>query len=120
MSAAANVEPRVGGGKGTEAWTGGSNIQAQQKTRPKSTNARRPLDFKSAHAIEMACIKGASANQRISKDEKTSPITLTSWISVMKKMIEYCGMVTAFSILALLRAQRCIFWKIGEVLVKHN
>jgi hypothetical protein len=71
--------PCTGGGNDSTAWTGGPNQGAKRLSRPSSTMARRPTDFKSANTIEHIATKGLPAEQHIGPNEKTSKITLTSW-----------------------------------------
>jgi hypothetical protein len=54
---AVGVKPRVGGGSDDAAWVGGSNVTTSRRSRPSSTLARRPTDFKSASQIEQNSIQ---------------------------------------------------------------
>lgn len=90
--------PRIGGGSGDTAWVGGTNISGEQRIRPESTLARRPVDFKSASSIESRAILGLPEDRRLSLDEKTSKITLTSWVNAIRGYMEEHGMDTVFRI----------------------
>jgi hypothetical protein len=90
--------PRVGGGNDTTAWTGGPNNVLQRLSRPSSTMARRPTDFKSANSIEHIATKGPPEDRHIGPDEKTSKITLTSWVNTIRSYMEERGMDTIFHV----------------------
>ncbi len=90
--------PRIGGGSGATAWVGGSNLSTARQTRPESTLARRPTDFKSAAQIEWKATVGLPKERRLSLDEKTSKITLTSWVNSIRNYMEERGMDTVFRI----------------------
>jgi hypothetical protein len=90
--------PRVGGGNDSTAWTGGPNQGAKRLSRPSSTMARRPTDFKSANTIEHIATKGLPADRHIGPDEKTSKITLTSWVNSTRSYMEERGMDTIFHV----------------------
>jgi hypothetical protein len=95
---ALSAPPRVGGGHDESAWVGGSNLTNERSTRPTSTLARRPTDFKSASEIERRAVQGLPEDRRLSLDEKTSKITLTSWVNAMRSYLEERGMDTVFRI----------------------
>jgi hypothetical protein len=95
---ALSAPPRIGGGHDDTAWVGGSNRSSQHSSRPASTLARRPTDFKSASEIEKRATQGLPEDRRLSLDEKTSKITLTSWVNAMRSYIEDRGMDTVFRI----------------------
>ena len=90
--------PRVGGGNDATAWTGGPNNVLQRLARPSSTMARRPTDFKSANSIEHIATKGLPEDRHIGPDEKTSKITLTSWVNTIRSYMEERGMDTIFHV----------------------
>jgi hypothetical protein len=94
--ATAFPSPRVGGGNDSTAWTGGPNDVLKRLTRPSSTMARRPTDFKSASSIEHIATKGLPEDRHIGPDEKTSKITLTSWVNSIRSYMEERGMDTVF------------------------
>jgi hypothetical protein len=88
-------DPRIGGGtNGNTWWVGGSNLN--RKTRATTTKARRPDEFRSANIIENACTEGLPEKMHLSIDDPKSTVTLTSWISAMKKYFEDRGMDTVF------------------------
>ena len=78
------VYPRVGGGHEDTVWTGGPNCPANRRTRPNSKMARRPTDFKSENSIEQIATKVLSEKGHNGPEEKTSKITLTSWVNSIK------------------------------------
>ena len=90
------LKPRVGGGtNGDTWWTGGSNVN--KLMRPKTINARRPDDFKSAEKIELNCTRGLPEGRRLgTEDDKEATITLTTWINELREEIESTGMDTVF------------------------
>ena len=88
--------PRIGGGHDSTAWTGGPNEVAKRLARPSSTMARRPTDFKSANTIEHIATKGLPEDHHIGPDEKTSKITLTSWVNSTRSYMEEHGLDTVF------------------------
>ena len=88
--------PRIGGGNDSSAWTGGPNQSANRLARPSSTMARRPTDFKSANTIEHIATKGLPEDRHIGPDEKTSKITLTSWVNSTRSYMEERGLDTIF------------------------
>jgi hypothetical protein len=90
--------PRIGGGVDATAWTGGSNQASKKLARPSSTMARRPTDFKSANTIEQIATKGLPEDRHIGPDEKTSKITLTSWVNSTRSYMEERGMDTVFHV----------------------
>jgi hypothetical protein len=90
--------PRIGGGSGDTAWVGGSNCTSEQRTRPESTMARRPTDFKSASEIEKKATRGLPEDRRLALDDKTSKITLTSWVNAMRGYFEERGLDTVFRV----------------------
>ena len=90
------VAPRVGGGQEGMAWTGGPNCPANRRTRPNSMMARRLTDFKSANPIEKIVTEVLAENQNIRPEEKTSKITLTSWMNYIKTYMEERGLYTVF------------------------
>jgi hypothetical protein len=98
LTAAAGLSPRIGGGKDVTAWTGGSNQAARRLARPSSTMARRPTDFKSANTVEHIATKGLPEERHIGPDEKTSKITLTSWVNSVRSYMEERGMDTVFHV----------------------
>jgi hypothetical protein len=60
--------------------------------------ARRPTDFKSANIIEPITTKGLPDDRHIGPDEKTSKITLTSWVNSTRSYMEECGLDTVFHV----------------------
>ena len=92
------LTPRVGGGADESAWVGGSNLTDQARKRPKSTLARRPTDFKSACTIESKAIEGLPEARQLGADEKTSKISLTSWVNSVRVYMEDRGLDTVFRI----------------------
>jgi hypothetical protein len=90
--------PRIGGGNDASAWTGGSNLSSKKLGRPNSTMARRPTDFKSANTIEHIATKGLPEDRHIGPDEKTSKITLTSWVNSARSYMEERGLDTVFHV----------------------
>ena len=92
------VAPGVGGGQDDTAWTGGPNWPVNRCTRPNSTMARRPTDFKSINLIEQIATKGLAENQHIGPKEKTSKITLTSWVKYIKTYLEERGLDIVFRV----------------------
>jgi hypothetical protein len=58
--------------------------------------ARRPIDFKSANTIEHIATKGLPDDRHIGPDEKTSKITLTSWVNSTRSYMEERGLDTVF------------------------
>ena len=95
--------PRVGGGVDSTAWTGGSNRQADRRTRPTSTMARRPTDFRSASMIEQHACAGLSEHRHLRPNEKTSKITLTAWINSIRLYMEEHSIYTVFRVYTPLR-----------------
>jgi hypothetical protein len=95
-TASAVPSPRIGGGNDSTAWTGGPNQVAKRLARPNSTMARRPVDFKSANTIGHIATKGLPDNRHVGPDEKTSKITLTSWVNSTRSYMEERGLDTAF------------------------
>ena len=73
-------------------------MTASRRARPESTLARRPTDFKSAASIESKATQGLPEDRRLSLDEKTSKITLTSWVNSIRAYMEEHGMDTVFRI----------------------
>ena len=92
------LTPRVGGGADESAWVGGSNLTDQARKRPKSTLARRPTDFKSVCTIESKAIEGLPEARQLGADEKTSKISLTSWVNSVRVYMEDRGLDTVFRI----------------------
>jgi hypothetical protein len=60
--------------------------------------ARRPTDFKSANTIEHFATKGVPDDRHIGPNEKTSKITLTSWVNLIRSYMEERGLDTVFHI----------------------
>jgi hypothetical protein len=60
--------------------------------------ARRPTNFKSANTIEHIATKGLPEDRYIGPDEKTSKITLTSWVNLIRSYMEECGFYTVFHV----------------------
>jgi hypothetical protein len=87
--------PRIGGGSGDTAWVGGSNVTTSRLSRPDSTLARRPTDFKSASSIESKATQGLAEDRRLGLDETTSKITLTSWVNSIRSYMETHGLDTS-------------------------
>ena len=58
--------------------------------------ARRPTDFKSANTIEHIATKGLPDDRHIGPDEKTSKITLTSWVNSIRSYMEERGLDSVF------------------------
>jgi hypothetical protein len=56
--------------------------------------ARRPTDFKSANTIEHIATKGIPADRHIGPNQKTSKITLNSWVNSTRSYMEERGMDT--------------------------
>ena len=90
--------PIVGGGVDATTWTGGSNRQADWRTRPTSTMARRPTDFISASMIEQHACAGLSEHRHLIPNEKTSKSTLTVWINSIRSYMEEHGLDTVFRV----------------------
>jgi hypothetical protein len=88
--------PRIQRGDDSTAWTGGTNQVAKRLARSSSTMARRPTDFKSANTIEHIVKKGLPDDHHIGPDEKTSKITLSSWVNLMRSYMEEHGLDTVF------------------------
>jgi hypothetical protein len=90
------VNPRIGGGTDPDTWwTGGSNVTLLK--RPKSTNGRRPDDFKSAEKVESNCTRGLSEARHLGiEDDKEATITLTAWVNEVREDVETKGMDTVF------------------------
>lgn len=98
MHGSEDTVPRIGSSSGdTDAWVRGSNVTT---SRSDSTLARtRPTDFKSAASIESKATQGLAKDRRLSLDEKTSKITLTSWVNSIRLYMEtHHGMDTVFRI----------------------
>ena len=96
--APAAPNPRVGGGTDSDSWwTGGSNVPALQKNKPRSNLARRPTDLRNSGRIEEACKKGLPEERRLKlPGEPSQTITLSYWLREIKKKLEDCGMDTVF------------------------
>ena len=90
------VKPRVGYGEGNDAWVGGSNVENNKRTRPKSTLSRRPTDFKSSNLIETKAVAGLHEDRKLGSNEKTSKISLSSWVNSLKLYMEDRGLDTVF------------------------
>ena len=88
--------PRVGGVLGGAAWTGGSNVLRKRSKRPKTVFARRPLSFVNASKVERACTRGIHEDKRLGLSN--TPVSLTSWINLVRAYVEECGMDTVFRI----------------------
>jgi hypothetical protein len=73
--------PRIGGGNDGMAWSGGPHCMSRQPSCPSSTMTRRLTGFKSVNMVEGTATKGIPEDRRIGPDEKTSKITLTSWVN---------------------------------------
>ena len=82
-TAAAVVNPRVGGGTdGNTWWTGGTNITASKITKPKTTFAGLPTTFRDAEKVETQSKTGLSEEQKMGlSEEQAYSITLGSCIS---------------------------------------
>jgi hypothetical protein len=78
--------------------SGGPNLASRKLGRPSSTMARRPTDFKSANTIEHIATKGLPEDRHIGPDEKTSKITLTSWVNSTCSYMEERGLDTVFHV----------------------
>jgi hypothetical protein len=63
-------------------------ILSKRLALPSSTMARRPTNFKSANTIKHIAMKGLPEDQHIRPDEKTSKITLTSWVNSARSYID--------------------------------
>ena len=95
------TQPRAGGGTtDQDVWTGGSGLASQRSSRPKSINARRPSDFRSAARIEDACTSGLREEWRLGPSDGQSRISLTSWIAALRSKIEECGMDGVFRVVS--------------------
>ena len=94
------LKPRVGGGTDSDTWwTGGSNVPAQRRSKPKTNLARRPTDFRNSERIESACRKGLSEEKRLKMPgEPNQTVTLSYWLREIKKKVEDCGMDTIFRV----------------------
>ena len=88
--------PRVGGVLAGAAWTGGSNVERRRNRRPKTVFARRPLSFANASKVEQACTKGIHKDKRLGLSNM--PVSLTSWINLVRVYMEECGMDTVFRV----------------------
>jgi hypothetical protein len=88
--------PRIGRGNDSTAWTGGPNVNLTRLSRPNSTMARYPTNFILANSIKQIAMKGLPENRHIGPDEKTSKITLTSWVNSTCSYIEEQGLDTIF------------------------
>ena len=95
--------PRVGGGVDATAWTGGSNRQADWRTRPTSTMARRPTEFKSDSMIKRHACAGLAEHRHLGPNENTSKITLTAWINWIRLYMEEHGLDTVLRVYTPLR-----------------
>jgi hypothetical protein len=99
------TKPRVGEivmfGVNEVAWTGGSNITANQLSEPKGINAYRPMtDFRSLRATMEACQKPLEESKRLdTADAKTNKITFISWMNCIKANVETRGMDTVFRVM---------------------
>jgi hypothetical protein len=60
--------------------------------------ARRPTNFKPANTIKHITTKGLPDDRHIGPDEKTSNITLTSWVNLIRSYMEERGLDTVFYI----------------------
>ena len=60
--------------------------------------ARHSTYFKSASSIEQIATKGLAENWHIGTKEKTSKITLTSWVNSIKTYMEERGLDTVFGV----------------------
>ena len=103
--------PRVGGEFGGIAWTGGRNLALRKLKRPKTIFARRPTDFRGADKIEDTITSGLPYSKRLAIDN--SPVSLTSWVSLIRVMFEDSGMDTVFRILSPDNSSENIFLRIG-------
>jgi hypothetical protein len=91
--------PRIGGGSDSDTfWVGGSNIPKERRIRPKTLNARRPTDFKSASSVERFCTTGLPEDRKLALDESKGGISFTTWVSTTRAYIEQCGMDTVFRV----------------------
>ena len=90
--------PRVGGILGGYAWTGGSALASQARTRPVSSLGYRPPEFKHAFTIEQAATKGLPETKYLCKEEKSSKISLTLWIDAVRVYMEEHGMDSVFRV----------------------
>jgi hypothetical protein len=91
--------PRIGGGQDSTVWVGGLNVTSKLRTRPHSTLARRPTDFKSAAETEKRATQEFPEDRRLSLDKKTSKISLTPWVNALRAYYyEEHGMDTVFRI----------------------
>ena len=91
-------KPRVGGKFGGTAWTRGSNLFSRKLKRPKYIFARRPTDFRGAAKIEETITSGLLDSKGLDIDN--SSVSLTSWVSLIRVMIEDSGMDTVFRIIS--------------------
>ena len=91
------IKPRVGRILAGEVWTGGSNDPLKALKRPKTIFSRRPDDFRGASKIEETCRKGLEEDKRLGMGNN-SPVSLTSWINLIKTYLEECGMDTVFHV----------------------
>ena len=60
--------------------------------------ARPPTYLKSANSIEQIATKGLTENRHIVPEDKTSNITLTSWMNSIKTNLEERGLDTVFRV----------------------
>ena len=88
--------PRVGGIIRGTPWVGGSSLNPRSK--PKSTLAWRPDDFRSANKVEESCQVGLKENRHLGSEMKTSKVSLTTWVDSIKEYMEDRGMDTVFRI----------------------
>jgi hypothetical protein len=98
ITPAVMIGPRIGGGSDDSVWVGGSNRTTAHCTRPASTLARRPTDFKSATQIQTRATEGMSVDRRLSLDEKNTKISMTSWVNAIREYMEEHGLDTVFRI----------------------
>jgi hypothetical protein len=98
------TEPRVGGVETIRgeayAWTGGSAILANARTKPASMKAYRPQDFKSLAKAEKDCTEGLPESHRLSTPDKissdTTVVSMQTWIERVKTALEERGMDSVF------------------------
>jgi len=98
------VAPIVGGDIKETTWVGSSSIVGKKLERPKSMLAWRSDDFKGESRVEEACQQGLQEARKLELDDKSSSITLTSWIQCIKVYMEKRGLDTVFKILRVGRA----------------
>lgn len=99
------IPPRIGGIKNHQAWTGGSNLDANKFTYPRSAKAMRPTDYKSAARLEDDLERGLAVQyhlhttKEILNDTEGKLITFVQWLEQVRDRLEHYGMDTVFRML---------------------